>query len=59
MKVVTAREQLLKVVTISEEEDANQKPLEEELQSLEGWQQDDAVGEERVETSKYKPNGIH
>lgn len=56
LKIVRAEDnqyeqQLLEVVTTNEEEVANQKPLEEELQSLEDWQLDDVVDEESVEVS--------
>jgi len=52
-------EQLLRDVIANEKdfiEVANQKLLEEELQSREDWQLDDALGEECVEVSSIIPS---
>jgi len=54
-------EQLLRDVIENEKdfiEVANHKHLEEELQSLEDWQLDDAVGKECVEVSSIIPSEI-
>jgi len=54
-------EQLIRDVIANEKdfiEVANQKHLEEELQSLEDWELNDVVGEECVEVSNIIPSEI-